>query len=84
MKDKPIGEVTHYFDKIQVAAIKLLAPLKVGDTIHIKGHTTDFQQAVASMQLDHESVQDAKRGDEVGLKINEKARSGDEIYLVKE
>lgn len=79
--DKPIGKVTHYFDKIQVAAITLKAPLKVGDQIQIKGHTTDFTQTVDSMQLDHETIQAAKKGDEIGIKVTDKVRSGDEVYL---
>lgn len=81
MDQKPIGEVTHYFDKIQVAAIKLSGPLKVGDEIKIKGHTTDFTETIGSMQLDHEVVQSAKKGDEIGIKVSEKVRSGDEVYM---
>lgn len=81
MTDKPIGEVTHYFDKISVAAIKLNAPLKVGDTIKVQGHTTNFDEKVDSMQIDHQEVNEAKKGDEVGIKVGEKVRSGDEIYL---
>lgn len=81
MANKPIGEVTHYFDKISVAAIKLNALLKVGDTIKIQGHTTNFGQTVDSMQIDHQEINEAEKGDEVGIKVSEKVRSGDEIYL---
>lgn len=82
MPDKPIGEVTHYFDKIQVAAIKLSKPLKVGDAIKIQGHTTQFDQTVDSIQINHKSVQKAKKGDEIGIKVRDKARSGDDVYIV--
>lgn len=81
MSDKPIGEVTHYFDKISVAAIKLNAPLKVGDTIKVQGYTTNFDEKVDSMQIDHQEVNEAKKGDEIGIKVSDKVRIGDEIYL---
>ncbi len=78
-----IGEVSNYFDHVGVAAIKLSAPLKVGDKIHIKGgENTDFEQEVESMQIQHEKIQEAKEGDEIGLKVKEKVRKGYKVFKV--
>ena len=79
MAEEKIGEITHYFDKIGVAIVKLSAPLKVGDTIKVKGATTDFEQTVDSMQVDHREVESAKSGDELGIKVADKAREGDDV-----
>ncbi|MFA4844500.1 MAG: hypothetical protein WC632_06100 [Candidatus Margulisiibacteriota bacterium] len=80
-KEKVIGKIDHYFDKISVAAIKVKGPFKVGDIIHIKGHTTDFVQKIASMQINHREVEKVKRGDDVGLKVREHVRDHDLVYL---
>lgn len=80
-KEKKIGVVEHYFGKIMVAAIKMKAPLKVGDIIHIKGHTTDFEQTVSSMQIEHESILSAKKGDDVGMKVKDHVREGDMVFI---
>ena len=80
---KPIGQVSHFFDKINVAVIKLVKSLKVGDKIRIAGGTTDFTQPVKSMQVEHESIKSAKKGDEIGMKVKEKVRVHDKVYLVK-
>ncbi len=78
---KLIGKVVHYFDKIGVAVIGLDAPLKVGDTIRIAGgEATDFTQAVDSMEVEHEKIEKAKKGDEVGLKVKERVRDGYKVY----
>jgi len=83
MAEVEIGKVTHYFSKIQVAAILSTAEaLRVGDTIHFKGHTSDFQQQVASMQIDGKEVQEAKPGDSVGMKVAQHAREHDAVYKV--
>jgi len=82
--EKKIGEVTHYYGKIEVGIIKLSAALKVGDRIRIKGAHTDFQQTVDSMQYDHKPLETAKKGQEVGLKVKEKVHEGDEVFLVTE
>ncbi len=79
-----VGEVTHYFSKISVAAIKLTGQLKVGDTIHIKGHTTDFVQKVESMQKDGQNIDVANPGDEVGIKVEQKVRGNEKVYKVEE
>src|SRR4030066_443698 len=63
-----IGRITHFFSKINVAVIELKAPLKVGDTIVVKGPTTDFQQVVESMQIEHNNVQTGEAGQSKGLK----------------
>ena len=80
-KEKKIGEIAHYFGKIGVAAIKMKSGLKVGEVIHIKGHTTDFEQVVDSMQIEHESVQSVKKGDDIGIKVKDHVREGDEVFL---
>ena len=80
-KEKKVGEVAHYFSKISVAAIKMKGELKVGDTIHIKGHTTDFEQAVESMQIEHKSVQEVKKGDDMGMQVKDHVREGDEVFI---
>jgi len=78
---KLIGRVTHYFDKIGVAVIKLDASLSVGETIRIVGgEATDFTQEVESMEVEHEKIDKAKKGDEVGLKVKEKVREGYKVY----
>jgi len=84
-EEKRIGVVTHYFGKITVAIIKIEEEgLKIGDTIHLKGHTSDFTQKVESMELEHKVVQEAKVGDSIGIKVSEHAREGDVVYKVVE
>jgi len=83
MPEIEIGIVTHYFGHIDVAAIQLTNDeLSVGDTIHVKGHTTDFTCRVDSMQVDHASVAKAKKGDGVGMKVPAKAHEHDKVYKV--
>ncbi len=79
-KEKVIGIATHYFPKVRAAVIKLKAPLGIGDTVKIKGHTTDFTQSVASMQIDLVPIQSAKSGQEIGLLVNSRVRQGDVVY----
>jgi|TARA_B100000315_G_scaffold193550_1_gene184075 putative protease len=79
--EKEIGKVSSYFGHANVAAIKLSGSLKAGDKIHIKGHTTDFEQKVASMQVEKEAVKSAKKGDHVGVKVSERVRPGDTVFL---
>ena len=78
--EKPIGEVTHYFSKIGVMAVDLSDSLTVGETIHVKGHTTDVVVSVDSMQIEHESVPKAGPGDSIGIKVGEKVRPGDKVF----
>lgn len=83
-KEELIGKITHYFGKIEVGIIELSKGLSAGDTIHIKGSTSDFEQPVDSIQIEHESIEKAKKGDVIGLKVKEKVREGDEVYRVIE
>ena len=83
MADKEIGKITHFFDKISVAVIELKAGLKKGDKIRIKGGTTDFEQVVGEMQVEHKSIEKAKKGEAVGMKVKEEVRPNDRVFLVK-
>ena len=79
-----IGVVTHYFSHLAVAVVKLeAATLRVGDTIHFRGHTTDFKQRVDSLEVNHAPVQEVGPKDDFGLKVREHAREHDVVYLVK-
>jgi hypothetical protein len=75
-----IGHITHFFPKISVAVIELKETLKAGDTIMIKGPTTDFEQKVDSMQIEHKSVPKAEAGQSIGLKVAERVRETDVVY----
>jgi len=75
-----IGEITHYFDHINVAALTLTEPLRVGDTIHILGHSTDFEQKVTSLQIEHQPVEKANPGDDVGMKVIQKVHAHDKVF----
>ncbi len=77
-----IGKVTHYFTKIGVCVIELSADLKIGDTIHIKGATSDFKQKVDSMQIEHENLEEAKKGQSIGMRVKEHTREHDKVYKV--
>ena len=83
MREK-VGKVTHYFGRISVAVLELSSDLKVGDSIHILGHTTDFEQVVRSMQIEHEYIQAVGPGDDVALKVARKVRQGDTVYKISE
>ncbi len=80
MSGTKIGQITHYFDHANVAELTLSEPLHVGDTIHILGHSTDFQQKVTSLQIEHESVSEAKPGDDVGMKVIQKVHTNDKVF----
>ncbi|MGB9687580.1 EF-Tu/IF-2/RF-3 family GTPase [Thermogutta sp.] len=83
MAEIPVGRVTHYFSHLGVAAVEITnGTLAVGDTIHIKGHTSDFYQPVTSIQIDRQPVQEAKAGQNVGIKVVEHAREHDTVYKV--
>jgi putative protease len=77
---KPVGKIAHYFTKIGVGVIELSDELKVGDKISIEGATTNVQQTVQSMQIEHKEVQNAKAGDAIGLKVEQRVREGDLVY----
>jgi translation elongation factor EF-1alpha len=80
MSEELVGEVSHWFGKIRVAGIELSGELAVGDRVHVVGHTTDFEQEIGSMQLDNEDVTKAQPGDEIGVKLESRARPGDSVY----
>lgn len=83
MEEKKIGRITHYFGHVGVGIIKIEeGDLKIGDTLHFKGHTSDFQQTVESMQIEHKEVQEAKVDDMVGVKVSEHVREHDEVFKV--
>ncbi|MBN2483997.1 MAG: hypothetical protein JXD21_07355 [Candidatus Omnitrophica bacterium] len=82
MEEQEIGIVDHFFNKISVGMIKLSDVLKVGDTIHIKGKQTDFSQKVESMRIEFDSVNEAKSGDKVGIKVSQPLHSNDTVYKV--
>jgi len=85
MEEKKIGEVIKFFGKISVAAIRLSeGSLKVGDAIHIVGHTTDVSQTVDSMQIENKNVQEAGPGADIGIKVKDRVREHDVVYKVTE
>jgi len=84
MEEIAVGTVEKYFGKIGVAAIRITSgEMNVGDKIHIKGHSTDFEQPVESMQVEHQSVQKAGPGADVGIKVKEKVHEKDTVFVVK-
>ncbi len=84
MPEIVVGKVTEFFAHPVVAGVELNAPLKVGDKVHIKGHTTDLELAVASMQVNNVDVDQAKAGDNIGVKVTDRVRKGDLVYRVTE
>lgn len=83
MSEKKLGVVTHYFNHLKVGIVKASSPIKVGDKVQFKGHTTDFKQSISQMQLDHEAVDAAQKGQEVGIKLKSQVREGDEVFAVE-
>lgn len=85
MAEQEVGVVTHYFGQISVAGIEITAgKLRVGDTIRILGHTSDFTQVVESMQLDNQALEVATPGQKIGIKILDHAREHDKVFRVSE
>jgi len=84
MAEEMIGTVSDFFARPVVAAIELTAALEVGDKIHIKGHTTDVEVIVDSMQINNADVKEAKAGDSIGVKVGERVRKRDTVYKVAE
>ena len=82
MPEEVIGNVSDFFARPVVAGIELTAPLRQGDKIHIKGHTTDLELTVGSMQINNVDVTEAKAGDSVGVKVSDRVRRGDTVYKV--
>ena len=84
MEGRKVGSITHYFNKIGVAVIELIDTLKEGDTIRIKGATTNFDQVVKSMQIEHKNVEEATEGQSIGLKVKSVVRAGDEVFVLED
>ena len=82
MPEQEVGKVSDFFARPVVAGIDLTAPLKLGDKIHMKGHTTDLALTVVSMQINNMDVEESKAGDSVGVKVSDRVRSGDTVYKV--
>ncbi len=83
--EEEIGKITHFFSKINVGVLELVkGELRIGDTIHVKGHTTDFYQKVESMQVEHAPIESAEKGMEVGIKVEASVRQGDLVLKVTE
>ena len=83
MEEKEIGEIEKYFSQAGVGVIKIkTGEIKIGDTLHFKGHTTDFTQSIESMQVEHKPISLATPGSSVGLKVKDRVRPGDKVYLV--
>lgn len=79
-KEKPVGKVTHFYDKIGVGIIKLAAQVKLGEVLRFKGRKCDFVQAVTSLQFNHKPILKAGRGKEVGVQVNQKVEKGDLVF----
>lgn len=77
---QPIGRVTHYYGGLGVGIVKFNKEVKKGEVVRFKGATTDFEQKIKSMQFDHKDISGAKKGQEVGIKLDEKVREGDEVF----
>ncbi|MFC2011207.1 translation elongation factor-like protein [Chloroflexota bacterium] len=82
MSEVEIGKVSDFFARPVVAGVELTAPLKMGDRIHITGHTTDIEFIIESMQINNVDVQEAKTGDAVGIKVSDRVRRGDTLYKI--
>ena len=80
MPELLVGEVTHYFSRLGVAALDLKVPLRRGDRIHILGHTTDMEEMVDSIEMKHHQIDLARPGDDVAIKVEAKVREGDKVY----
>ena len=84
MSDKKIGEVNHFYNRIGVAVIDLNDSLKVGDRVHFLGRSTDFKQEITSMQIEHEAITEAGKGQEVAVKVERRVRNHDKVFKVTE
>ncbi len=82
MPEELVGTVTHYFPKPEVGVVRLSAEIRIGDVLRFRGHTTDFEQEVTSMQVEHEAVGSAAAGTEVAIKVAERVRRGDQVLRV--
>jgi len=82
MSEHKVGQISHYFNEIGVAGIEVTDTIHVGDVVHITGHTSDFTQKVDSIEIDHVHVDEAGAGDSIGVKLVDRARVHDEVFVV--
>lgn len=83
MQEEKVGKVQKFFAKPSVAAIEVIAGvLKIGDKLHFKGHTTDFEDTITSMQVENEPIEEAKQGDLIGIRVKERVRENDTVYKI--
>ena len=82
MQEKEIGTVTHYYGHLSVGIVELQDALKIGDTVHIKGHSDDFEETVETMQIEHADVTEAKAGDVIGINVTQKVHPHDKVYKI--
>lgn len=83
MKEKEIGRITHFYDKISVGVVKLSGSLKVGDKVHVQGAHDDFEQVVESMQLEHDDIKSAKKGQAIAIKVDKPVHDNDKVFKVE-
>ena len=83
MAEREVGKITHYYSNIGVAIVEVTDTVSVGNKIHIQGATSDFEQEIGSMQIEHESVATAEAGQVIGLKVDGKVRNGDKVFVVE-
>lgn len=84
MKEKKVGKIEHYYNHLGVAIVKLGNSISAGDKLHFLGHTTDFEQKAESIELEKKKIEKAKKGDSIGIKIDNKVRKHDMVYKVEE
>jgi putative protease len=84
MEGKRVGEITHYYNNISVAVINLSDTIRVGDTIHILGRTTDFRQKITSMEIEHQAIEEAGPGSEIAMKVIRRVRRRDKVFKLIE
>lgn len=82
MPEHKVGQISHYFNEIGVAGIEVTGEIHVGDVIHVVGHTSDFTQTVDSIEIDHQHVEEAGASDSIGIKLVDRARVHDEVFVV--
>ena len=84
MTGKRVGKVTHYFDHLNVAVLALTEGIRVGETLHFLGHSTDFKQQVTSLQIEHKAVETAKPNEDVAMKVDQRVHPNDAIFRIED
>jgi len=84
MTGKRVGKVTHYFDHLNVAVVALSEGIRVGETLHFRGHSADFKQQVTSLQIEHKAVETAKPGEDVAMKVDQRVHPNDAIFRIED